>query len=524
MISFMRTFLIKVLLVCAVSSASLITAEDADNDTHSINFHNVMMEEFVRFVSKVSNVNFIYDHKELQFPVSLTSGKPMTSENILAALIEMLRVRGYFVMQKDGYYVIHRNELAQLADEAETKAQELASAPIIEEIKPVLPLLPPEAPPRQFMVHKLQYQQGSDVEAAIKKIGQDLITHPNESPSLIKAIQSVQWVKATNSILASGEEAALASLKKLIESIDAPLKQVFIEVLVIETDVRGSLDFGLEWAAEGAWDGKVSGRTGNFAPRSTLGQKSLSGGIGQFPLNAGFNLGVIGNMILHKGKSYFSLGSLVSALQVDGDSTIVLNQKIITQDNKNSKIFVGDNIPFTGSVVQTVGASEQTTANIEYRDVGVSLSITPMLGDDDVITLEIQQEITEALPEMGQPNALSAVGGIRTTKTDMSTQVHVPDRNFLVLTGMMRNHSSRRNSQIPCLGGLPLIGAAFSKKSRNDDKKNVIIYVRPQIIHSVEEYKKITQTQEEIVRRESAPLDFDRALKATKENEALCPQ
>jgi type III secretion protein C len=81
----------------------------------------------------------------------------------------------------------------------------------------------------------------------------------------------------------------------------------------------------------------------------------------------------------------------------------------------------------------------------------------------------------------------------------------------------MRNHSSRRNSQIPCLGGLPLIGAAFSKKSRNDDKKNVIIYVRPQIIHSIEEYKKITQSQEAIIRRESAPVDFDRALNTTKE-------
>ena len=93
-------------------------------------------------------------------------------------------------------------------------------------------------------------------------------------------------------------------------------------------------------------------------------------GINQIPLVPGFDLGVIGDMIMHKGKSYLSLGSLVSALQIDGSSTIVLNQKIITQDNKNSTIFVGDNIPFTGSVVQTIGQSQQTSANIEYRDMG----------------------------------------------------------------------------------------------------------------------------------------------------------
>ncbi len=119
--------------------------------------------------------------------------------------------------------------------------------------------------------------------------------------------------------------------------------------------------------------------------------------LNQIPLVPGFDLGVIGDIIMHKGKSYLSLGSLVSALQVDGSSTIVLNQKIITQDNKNSTIFVGDNIPFTGSVVQTVGQSQQTTANIEYRDIGVSLSITPRLGEGDVITLNLNEEITESV-------------------------------------------------------------------------------------------------------------------------------
>ncbi len=217
-------------------------------------------------------------------------------------------------------------------------------------------------------------------------------------------------------------------------------------------------------------------------------------GFNQIPVGGGFDLGVIGNLILHKGTSYLSLGALVSALQMDNDTTIVLNQKIITQDNKNSKIFVGDNIPFTGSVVQTVGNSQQTTANIEYRDVGVSLSITPMVGEGDVITLDINEEISESVTNLGAPQT-NAVNGIRTTKTNMVTYVHVPDKHFLVLSGMIRDSKMQHKAGLPCLGGLPIIGAAFSNTKKREDKRNVIIFVRPQLIYSVADHQRITQNQ-----------------------------
>jgi type III secretion protein C len=297
---------------------------------------------------------------------------------------------------------------------------------------------------------------------------------------------------------------------------------VFIEVLVIETDVRKSMDFGLQWAAGGQLTSRLGFGGGNFAPGSDSAHGFASAmkginatntptGLDQIPLLPGFDLGVIGDMITHKGKSYFSLGSLVSALQLDKNSTIVLNQKIITQDNKNSTIFVGDNIPFTGSIVQTVGQSQQTTANVEYRDVGVSLSITPRLGEGDVITLNLNEEITEAVgPDL--MNSTSQVNGIRTTKTNMATHVHVPDKHFLVLSGMIRNTKAQHKAGLPCLGGLPGIGAAFSRTQRNDEKRNVVIFVRPHIIHSVRDYQRITSEQETQSRKQSSNEAIDEAL------------
>ena len=177
---------------------------------------------------------------------------------------------------------------------------------------------------------------------------------------------------------------------------------------------------------------------------------------------------------------------------------------------------MGDNIAFTGSVVETIGASQQTSSNIEYRDVGVKLNITPLLGDEDIITLEITEEITDVIPNLMQ--VASSANGINTTKTDMATQVHVPDQSFLVLSGMIRNTKRQRKSGIPCLGGLPFIGAAFSKTEVDDEKRNVIVFVRPQIIHSDATYRNITAYQENQFREESVnPAHFQQGINMLKQ-------
>ncbi|MBS0615792.1 MAG: type II secretion system protein GspD [Verrucomicrobia bacterium] len=508
---------------------------NAEEPQHTINFQDVAASEFIRFVSRITHVNFIFNQKEMQFPVTLSTGKAVSNEQVLEALVQILQVNGYSVMEKDGYRVIVKtSELPKnpppppiIVEKpvAVVPVQPLAAAPevhVAPVIQPVL-VVPEEVQP-EFLVHKLQYHSGAEIEETIKKITLDLHTKRDTPAKYLSALQSVQWVKATNSLVCSGDATALGQVKKLIESLDVPLRQVFIEVLVIETDVRNGSEFGLQWAAGGKYKDKLGFATGNFpaggkSPFAFNFQQvnaSTAPTGSDIPIGTGFDLGVIGDIIMHKGLSYLSLGTLVSALQRDGDSTIVLNQKIITQDNKNSTIFVGDNIPFTGSVVQTVGSGQQTTSNVEYRDIGVTLSITPRLGVDDVITLDLTQEITEALPTTMAPVANAQVGGIRTTKTNMMTHVHVPDQHFLVLSGMIRNSHRTEKSGIPCLGGIPFIGNLFSKTQKDDEKRNIIVFVRPLIIHSMEDFKKITQNQENLYRSQANPEAFDKGLDLAK--------
>ena len=477
----------------------------------TINFENVSMLEFLHFVSKIAGVNFIYEEELLDFNISLTTGKAITPNSILKIMLQLLKKQGMKIEFHEDYYMITKMETWE---EQKIKKKELLQPTLSlsslnlgkypDQKIPFFHQDKPAKKSREFHIYKIKYHQGNELQDTIKKIGLDLRNQHEGGSSLSRAINSMQWVASTNSLIYSGSQEEIEELQELISSLDVPKKQIFIEVLVIETDVKNGLEFGLEWAAGGKYKDKFGYGIGGFPsiPRQSAFARTLQGvdathpptGLNQIPIGRGFDLGVIGDVILHKGLSYLSLGSLVSALEAEGNSTIILNQKIFAQDNKLSHIFVGDNIPFTGSIIETVGASQQTSANIEYRDIGVKLDITPLLGDNDVITLNINQEITEAMNDIVQ--SAHIVGGIQTTKTDMTTQAHVPDKSFLVLSGMIRNTKKVRTSGLPCLGGLPLLGSLFSKTKTDNEKRNVIVFVRPQIIHNVADHQMITVFQE----------------------------
>ena len=492
-------------IVFASEGIHLPDPPSAKDEGYVINFNEVTMAEFVRFVSRIAGVNFVFNEKDLDYAVNVVSGKPLKARRVLDLLFNLLEEYGQQAIAKNGYFVIK-----EIVPEPE---------PITQELPQVQISLPPAD---KFHVYKLQYHEGAEILDNIKQIAHQIKNQPGTSPELLATIGSMQWVKATNSLLYSGPPSAIMRLNNLIDTLDTPLRQVFIEVLVVETNVRNSLEFGVDWAAGGKLGNNLGFGMGEIGvgPKGRSFAKTFQGinaqntpaGPSQTPLGRGFDLSVIGDIILHKGKTFFTLGTLVSALEQMGGSKIMLNQKIITQDNKPSNIFVGENIPFTGSIVETIGSSQQTTANIEYRDVGVALNIKPRLGKQDIITLEISEEISQALPNRFGKGDNS--DGILTTKTNMLTSAHVPDQSFLVLSGMVKNSTNKQKSGLPCLGGLPLIGSLFSKTTKEDDKKAILVFVRPQIINSIDDFKRITGEQQAICTEMNPQADIEAAMQA----------
>jgi type III secretion protein C len=237
------------------------------------------------------------------------------------------------------------------------------------------------------------------------------------------------------------------------------------------------------------------------------------------PFKSGFDLGVIGDIIRHNGQAFLSLGSLMQALQQDNETTIVTTPKIITQDGKTSRVFIGKNIPFVGSqVMNNSGSNNVNTVSLEYRDIGMNMTITPFLGNSDVISLAIDLENSATIGSTQFSN--SDVTGITTSKTTMNTTVMIPNKNFLILSGMVTENHVRTKSGIPCLGGIPWLGAAFSTSSNSDTKDNLVIFIRPHIINSFKDLLNITEGQEQLFRENTGSpgleQDFDESTELIK--------
>lgn len=377
-----------------------------------------------------------------------------------------------------------------------------------------------------FLVYKLQFHKGEEIQNALRQIAKDLtLSNAPVNQSLLNSINSVQWLEVTNSLLCSGDSETLTRLRELIKNLDVPLKQVFIEMLVLQTSLTNALTFGLEWGARYKYQNKFSGTinnlgipsgTGNTVNNSDILNTALLGlDAVTTPtpkivpiLGPGFDLGVIGEVIRHGGDTFLTLGSLLAALQLDSEATVVMTPKLLTQDGRTSTIFQGNNVPFAGSFVSNSSPSGTGgtigTTNIEYRDIGMSLTITPVLGNSDIVTLDINLDQTST----GQLNAAQnqitftntgvpqAINGITTSKTTMQTTVHVPDNHFLILSGMVNSSTTKTKTGMPCLGGLPFIGALFSRDDTSINNSNIVIFLRPHIVNSLDDITRITHDQE----------------------------
>ncbi len=393
-----------------------------------------------------------------------------------------------------------------------------------------------------FLVYKLQYHKGDEIQTALKQIGKDLVVSAAPvNVNLLNAINSIQWIQITNSLLCSGDQQTLSRLRDLIKSLDIPLKQVFIEMLVIETNLLNALEFGLEWGGKYKYRDKFQGSINNIIPPvggncqvpellntlNNLNPTTLTTTnntlTNQMPFGCGFDLGIIGQIIKHNGQTFLTLGSLLTAIQNDDETSVIVTPKIITQDGRPANFFSGSNVPFVGSFVNTNGQNTVQTSNIEYRDIGLNLTITPIIGNSDVITLDIELDRSQTISSLNGAAlnfSNTSANGIITSKTRMQTTVNVPDKSFLILSGFINNSNVKSSSGIPCLGGLPLIGAAFSKDNNTMNNQNIVIFLRPHIINSSEDLRRLTESQEDAFRdQQGTPFllhQFDEGMELIK--------
>ena len=390
------------------------------------------------------------------------------------------------IFQKAGK--IRKGSLASpikiVSDERTNTIITLASENDTFRIKQLIKLLDKEIPRGEAKV-RVYHLQNADAEELTKV----LMNLPSKSakkaekgrsPLLSRETQIISD-KATNTLIITANRDDYTILKNVIKELDIPRPMVYIEALIMEVNVDKGFKLGAEWVG-GEYISTGDGRTkvygGGFTGANIMPTPNTTTGVIGFP--EGFSVGVMGQTI-KIGDFYFpNLGAVFQAYQKDTDIHILSTPQILTLDNEEAEIYVGENIPY-----QTRRDSSEITdySSYDYKDVGVTLKITPQINEERFVRLNIFQEVTKVVDNEGnRPTTL---------KRNTKTTVIIKDRNTIVIGGLIGDDITNTVYQVPCLGNIPFMGWLFKYKSENREKRNLFIFITPHIIENPVEAKTI---------------------------------
>ncbi len=366
----------------------------------------------------------------------------------------------------------------------------LASEDDTTKIAQVIGLLDKDTPRGEGDIHVyyLQNANAEDLAKVLMAIPTQEAKAPKkgEAPVISKEVQIVPD-KATNSLVVTAKKDDFLVLESVIEKLDIARRMVYIEALLMEVDVRKDFELGVQWQAADTI-GSHEGR--NVAAFGA----SLAGDI-LTPLGSGFSLGVLGEAINISGIEFPSIAAVIKAVERDSDVNIISTPQIMTTDNEEAEIVVAKNIPFQTRVETSTEITGREFSTFEYRDVGVTLNITPQISQERFVRLKISEEVSQVIEE-------ESTAGLPTTlKRVAKTTVIVKDGNTLVIGGLIDKTLTEGTTKAPCLGDIPGLGWLFKAVSTRDDRQNLYFFLTPHIVENPQEARKIYQEKKEEIDR-----------------------
>ena len=304
-----------------------------------------------------------------------------------------------------------------------------------------------------------------------------------QAPSSAATPGIIQADAATNSIIITAPDAIYNNLRAALEKLDVRRAQVYVEALIAELTADKAAEFGIQWqdlAGLGKSTGQVFGGTNFGTPAQNI--IGLSGS----PIAAGrgLNIGVVKGTIKLPGvggAEILNLGLLVRALETDANANILSTPTLLTLDNEEAKIVIGQNVPFvTGSYAVSAAATTPTPfQTVERKDVGLTLRIRPQISEGGAVRLQIYQEVSNI---QDSTNA----SGVITNKRSVESTVLVDDGQIVVIGGLIQDSVKDGLEKIPGLGDLPLIGGLFKYNTRSRSKTNLMVFLRPTLLRSAQ--------------------------------------
>jgi len=353
-------------------------------------------------------------------------------------------------------------------------------------VRQLIDLLDKETPRGEgdIRVFYLQNANAEDLAQVLMSIPSKgtKVAKKGKSPVVSKEVQIVAD-KATNALVITSNKEDYLVLEDVIKKLDIPRRMVYIEALIMEVDVGKSFDLGVRWNAfedRGSHDGRTIGTFGGSIPGDVLSAVST-----------GFSLGVIGEAITIGNTVFPSLSAVIRAYQSDSDVHI-LSTPQMTTNNEEAEIVVGENRPFlTRKDTSTTGNVDYS--NYEFKDVGITLNITPQINRERFVRLKIFQELTK----VSQKDQYQTEGLLTTLKRTAKTTVIIKDGHTIVIGGLIEKIIDDTSYKVPFLGDIPILGWLFRSNSRTGDKTNLFIFLTPHIIENPTEAAEVYKEKKE---------------------------
>ena len=311
----------------------------------------------------------------------------------------------------------------------------------------------------------------------------------------------IQADPSTNSLIITASEPQYRQLRAVIEKLDARRAQVFVESLIAEVNADKAAEFGIQF--QGALGKKGDSNIGLLGTNFSIGganiialatQAARAAGGGLSPPSTGGNFG-----IAHQTNGVYVLGFLARFLQTNGDGNILSTPTLLTLDNEEARIVIGQNVPFvTGSFTNTGGGNSGSVnpfQTVERKDVGLTLRVKPQISENGTVKLQIFQEVSSV-----QANSINSPTGLITNKRSIESNVLVDDGAIVVLGGLLQDEYAGNQEKVPVLGDIPLFGNLFKSETRSRKKTNLMVFLRPVVVRDAPSTDSLSMDRYELMR------------------------
>jgi len=411
------------------------------------------------------------------------------------------------VLQEKGKKRLGKHVLKIIADERTNSLVVLANPKTTTDVQMLIEKLDRrETRPRATIhIYTLENAVAEDLVNVLSEIpGKGAKGKKGKAPLISKEVQ-ISADKATNSLVIIAEPEEYEILEDVIKKLDVPRTMVYVEALIMEVSADRALELGVEWRVGNKYhSGYGTDKRGGVWVGGTAGGGGGLENLASGSLPAGFAAGVVGRAISLGGVTFPSIGAFIKAVRSDSDFNIISTPQILTLDNEEATIEVGQNIPFVTRIDEGTSTTDRAIQSFEYKDVGVTLKVTPQINQNRFVRLKIEESVRNVVES-------TALGGTvlapTTTFRTAKTTITVKDNETAVIGGLIEKTMNRSKTQTPCLGNIPVLGWLFKELSDKNVKTNLLVFLTPHIVENPEEGRALYEEKRRQLDREQEKAD-----------------